>query len=276
MAETATDSGKTLGVSKHTWEIIGIAVAGGALLYFGYRWYSNRSSAKTTGSLSGTVTPLAVTGAVGTTGATPTSSGPLTTMDAWINSIISSTSKLTPAVLFNAVNAWQNGTPVTATAYAAISKALRNGIPSWAKGYKLYVTKTTTTTPTGTTGTTAPPPSSGAPGPPPNLPQTLISKMIANGEHIVTTQWDPVTQGWVYLTNKGGIYNEGGGQFFGSIFSLPTHFANWIAPTGRQVRTAAKLTINHTGGYTITDTAGENYTFTTPKGGQDWATGKAT
>lgn len=154
MAETATDSGKTLGVSKHTWEIIGIAVAGGAVLYFGYRWYSNRSSAKTTGSLSGTVTPLAVTGAVGTTGATPTSSGPLTTMDAWINSIISSTSKLTPAVLFNAVNAWQNGTPVTATAYAAISKALRNGIPSWAKGYKLYVTKTTTGSSGGTTTTT--------------------------------------------------------------------------------------------------------------------------
>ena len=91
--------------------------------------------------------------------------------------------------------------------------------------------------------------------------------MLANGEHIVSQAWDPVYQDWVYLTNKGGIYNLSatGGQgngFLGSILSLPNNHANWFTSSGQQIRQAASLTVNPDGSYTITDTAGETYNFT--------------
>lgn len=145
-------------------------------------------------------------------------------------------------------------------------------------------TPTSTTTP-GTSPTPNPSttstPTSNTPASIPNLPPSLINKMQANGEHIVSVKWNPVYKAWDFLTNKGGIYNisPAGGQgqgFFGSIFSMPDNHANWYSSNGQQIRTAKTLKILPNGGYEIVDTSGEGYTFTPASGGQDWATGQKT
>lgn len=111
--------------------------------------------------------------------------------------------------------------------------------------------------PTGGGGGSAPPP----PAPPavaPALPSWLQSAMTSNGEYIVSTAFDNATGTWLYLTQKGGVY--GGG--YGSIFSLkPGTFAG---------RTAQSITALPNGGYTVTDTAGETYTFS-PTPGSNYA-----
>lgn len=106
----------------------------------------------------------------------------------------------------------------------------------------------------------APPPAASSPAPSvaPPLSGALQSLMTSNGEYIVDTAYDNATNSWLYLTQKGGVY--GGG--YGSIFSLrPGSF------TGR---TAQSITALGNGGYTIRDTAGEQYTFS-PTPGSNYA-----
>jgi hypothetical protein len=107
----------------------------------------------------------------------------------------------------------------------------------------------------------APPTPPSAPASPPvapALPSWLQSAMTSNGEYIVSTAMDNATGQWLYLTQKGGVY--GGG--YGSIFSLrPGTFAG---------RTAQSITALPNGGYTVTDTAGETYTFS-PTPGSNYA-----
>lgn len=147
MAETQTQTGggKTFGASKKTWEIVGIAVVGGAVLYFGYRWYEDRKAAASTSTEGGTVVPSATTGAVSGTSATPGTTSP-TTLSEWIEAAVKGTG-LTFAKFYNAVTDWQNGQSVTATGYAEISKALSTyGLPPNAIDYPLTVASGSTTT----------------------------------------------------------------------------------------------------------------------------------
>lgn len=163
---------------------------------------------------------------------------------------------------YNAITDWVNGSCIPATAVSGVSEALNSvGLPPGFGGSLPPITACpssggSSTPTTGGSSNTAPP------GAPPNLPAKIIAAMTTNGEHVVSTQWDPVYKDWVFLTNKGGIYNLSatGGQgagFLGSIFTLADQ-AGWNNGTTRQ---AAQLTIDPNGGYTITDTAGEQYTF---------------
>lgn len=91
---------------------------------------------------------------------------------------------------------------------------------------------------------------------PPALPSSVAAAMAGNGEYLVDTVYNPASSTWLYLTQKGGVYAEGGNGFFGSVFNLPAGtFAG---------RTASKIIPSSTagnGGYTIIDTAGETYNF---------------
>lgn len=159
---------------------------------------------------------------------------------------------LNGADALNAVNAWLGGQCVSSSAFQAISALLTTTGPP--PGYGAQIPSlsvcASSTTPTGTPG----PPSA----PPATLPTWLQNAMVNNGEHIVDVQWDPVTQAWVWLTNKGGIYAPSN-SFFGSIMSNP-QATQWVV-NGQQFRQAAKLTIRPDGGYTITDTRGETYNY---------------
>lgn len=250
------------------------AVAAGGFVI--YRYIRNRQSAAASTAASGTTGGTTIpTDLLGTS----TSSTPTTydTLAEWEQAAISQLSGqgLGGADAANAIGNWLNGTCVSASVYNQLSGVITTtGLPP---GYDsttlpaLTVCPSTNQTPTTTTSTTTTSvATSGAPAPssPPNLPTSLIAAMTNNGESIVDTQWNSVTQEWIYLTNKGGIYTLGpqgqtsGVPFYGSIFDLPAGtFAG---------RTAVKLTINPDGGYTVTDQNGENYTFSPS---QDWATG---
>ena len=185
-------------------------------------------------------------------------------------------SGLSPTDAYNAIQNWINGVCLTTTQYSALGSYINSaGTPP---GYSSSLppltvcgnsgstsgTGSTSSAGSGSGNTTT---SSGPPGAPPGLPSSLASAMLSNGEHIVGQAWDPVYQDWVYLTNKGGIYNLNatGGQgngFMGSIFNLPNNHANWFNAAGQQIRQAERITVNPDGSYTITDTNGETYNFT--------------
>jgi hypothetical protein len=189
-------------------------------------------------------------------------------MAAWEQAAISemSGSSLSPADALNGLTDWINGQCVTAAQYAGIGSIIETiGLPPGFSTVPVLSVCADATTPTPTAAAPAPAAaapapaaaSTAAPGAPPNLPAQLIQAMTGNGESVVDNAWDPVTQEWIYLTNKGGIYaltptGQAGGTFYGSAFNLGNAFAG---------RTAERLTINPDGGYTITDATGSNYTF---------------
>lgn len=184
--------------------------------------------------------------------------------------------QLDPATALNGLTSWINGQCVTQNQYAGISSIIETvGLPP---GFSSVPTLSVCAPPGATSGggagngnpgtsasapstTSASAPSTTAnPGGPPNLSQSLIAAMTANGEQLVgSPAWDSVANEWLYVTNRGGVYALApggaiGSQFYGSGLSpsLGGAFAG---------RTASGITANPNGGYTITDTAGENYTF---------------
>lgn len=99
--------------------------------------------------------------------------------------------------------------------------------------------------------------------PAPNVPSNLLSAIP--GQTVVSEQWDPAFKDWIVLTNKGGIFNiDGSGKpapgYFGNPLADPNG-DNWRNSSGQFVRTAQQLTVRPSGGYTIEDTAGENYNY---------------
>jgi hypothetical protein len=90
-------------------------------------------------------------------------------------------------------------------------------------------------------------------GSPPPLSQQLQNTLAANGETIVKAIADP-TGGYLYLTNKGGVYTGGGAQFRGSYLGL--------TPAQRvQTGPAVDITANSQGDYTEIFGSGATYTF---------------
>ena len=112
-----------------------------------------------------------------------------------------------------------------------------------------------------TTSVSQPGPPSGVK--PPNVPPAILSAIP--GQTVVAEQWDPSSKGWLALSNKGGIFSlnqsgQSGPGFYGSPLGDPGT-DGWVGPNGQWQRTAAQLTVRPSGGYTITDTAGENYSY---------------
>jgi hypothetical protein len=172
----------------------------------------------------------------------------------------------------NTITNWISGNCVSQAGYNGLVNIFTSiGLPPGMSGANLAVlsvcpqpTTTTGTTTTSTGTTTA---GLGPRAAPPNLPAGLIQAMQSTGEFLVDEQWDPTLNEWIYLSNRGGVFalnsqgTTAGTTFYGSIQSLPDNFANWMSG-GQWVRTASKLTINPDGTYTVSDTAGEQYTFT--------------
>lgn len=186
---------------------------------------------------------------------------------------------LSPADALNGLTSWINGQCVTAGQYNGISSIITTvGLPP---GFSSVPTLSVCPAPTAAAAPAAAAPAAAAsaapaapaapvnPGNPPNLSQTLIAAMTANGEHLVSGPvWDSVANEWLYLTQKGGVYTidptgANGSQFYGSGLSssLGGAFSG---------RTARGITANPNGGYTITDSLGSNYTFG-PGAGQNYA-----
>lgn len=245
---------------NRTYAYAGLGV--GAVV-IGYVYLKRRAAsaanAQTATSGGGSI-PTTLVASTGTTGPT--------TLAGWIQQALSTmtgTGYGSTAAL-NDINDWLSGQCVSAKGYTAIGNIVATlGLPpgfSTVPTLSVCAGKTTTTTTT-TTPVTA------APNSPPNLSQSLIAAMTANGEKLVgSPQWDATIKEWLYATDKGGIYalnpnGSNGATFYGSYLGLPA--------SGRQggSRTFTGLTVNGNGTYTLTDTAGENYTFTstTPQGG---------
>jgi hypothetical protein len=158
------------------------------------------------------------------------------------------------------------GNPLPQNEYGIIEAAIRL-IGNPPAGFALPELQPTPA-PTPTPVPTPAPPSAPAPTPPPTpalptqapgLGSSIINAMTANGEYIVDTVYQPVTGTWLYLTQKGGVYTEGGSGFFGSLFDLtPATFAG---------RTAQSISPLQNGGYVVTDTKGETYGFGPPGSG---------
>ena len=164
----------------------------------------------------------------------------------------------------NDVNGWLSGQCVSAAGYKAIGNIVETlGLPpgfSTVPALSVCASSSTTTT---TGGGTTSPPVAGPKGAPPNLSAALKAAMTANGEQLIgAPQWDAKLNEWMYATNKGGVYalnpnGTNGATFYGSYLGLPS--------SGRQggSRTFTGFAIDPTTGfYTLTDTVGENYTFT--------------
>ena len=259
------------------WLLTGVGVAGVYFIYTKIKGGSASGASRASTALTGGTTIPA-----GNSVTNPTAAN---TFQGWVDQGLSylTGTGLNPTDAYNAIQNWINGVCLTPAQYSGLGSYLSSaGTPP---GYSSSLPPLTvcsgsaggsvTTTSSGggssssgsAPGNGVSPATSSAPGAPPGLPSPLASAMLANGEHIVSQAWDPVYQDWIYLTNKGGIYNLNatGGQgsgFLGSIFSLPNNHANWFTSSGQQVRQAASLTVNPDGSYTITDTAGETYNFT--------------
>jgi hypothetical protein len=149
-----------------------------------------------------------------------------------------------------------NGGCVSAQGYNAIGNAISTiGLPP---GFGTGL-PTLTACPTTTTTTTPPTKTTNQPANIPTLPALLVKALKTNGEQIVSTVWDPQYADWVFLTNKGGVYNiSANGQqatsgFFGSYLGQPGAAG---AP-----RTFQQVLVGPTGGYTLVATDGSTFNF---------------
>jgi hypothetical protein len=113
-------------------------------------------------------------------------------------------------------------------------------------------------------GTTPGQPPTSEAGSIPPLSAALQQQLASNGETIIKAVQD-TAGGFLYLTSKGGIYNEGGSPFYGSYLSLQP---NQQTQSGAPV----DLTAGPGGSYTEVYGTGSTYTFG-PGPGQNYAGG---
>lgn len=279
------------GLSKRIWILpiwAWVVVLIGAYLLFRYLHNRASSSSTTGGTIGGANNALGTFGTegfsvngqgqivdnatgqvVGTSGSGSSTTSSTSTTGGWISAAQQALFNLgyNPNSVDVALQDYTAGNQLSPTEYGIVESAIRLiGQPPSGLGLPSEMTGGSTSTSGGTTAAAATPsitPSSPAPSAPPNLSAALINSLESNGETVVDTVYQPVTGTWLYLTNKGGVYTQGGSGFFGSVFDLPTNtFAG---------RTAATITPLANGGYTITDTAGENYTFGPANTGADYA-----
>jgi hypothetical protein len=253
---------------RWAWFAVAVGVGG---VYILYKRHEASSAANSADALSGSTAVPTTGNGQGVT--TTTGTGPsFSDFGSWEAAALSVMGQngIGGADALNAITNWINGACVSAAAYQALSQVITNSGVGLPPGFgtslpSLSVCPSSSTPPTS--------PSSPAPAPTPTpkapaLPASVAAAMAHNNEHLVgAPQWDPKYGTWLFLTNKGGIYavnqkGQGtGAGFFGSIFSLPDHFANWVNGSGQYIRQAASLTVEPNGGYIITDTAGEKYDF---------------
>lgn len=102
------------------------------------------------------------------------------------------------------------------------------------------------------------PPNNGTPnsqaGAPPPLSAQLQQALAAAGEHIVQVISDP-TGGFLYLGSNGGVFNEGGSQFYGSYVGYPGSVK--VQAPG----SATGISASPNGGYTEVFSSGATYSF---------------
>ena len=204
----------------------------------------------------------------------------------WEQALLSEVSSSSPgyssSAALNDIQDWINGSCVSAQGYSAIGNALNNPSIGLPPGFGTSLppltvcsTAASSTSTDSTTGNTAPAATSGAPPPsnatgpgnPPNLPAAIAAAMTNAGEILGGAPvYDAAYNEWLFFTNKGGIYNIApsgavGPVFNGSYEGLPAADKG-PGPTGSTNRTFNALSVNPDGTYTLTDTLGEQYTFT--------------
>ncbi len=241
-----------------------LAVGGGTFL--AYRFIHGRRAASTASlgsALTGGTTIPNPSGSAGTS--TPSFS----TLAQWQAAAIAAMSSgtLSPADAMNGITDWINGQCVSAEQFKGISSIIGSiGLPPGFSTVPVLSVCTVATAgnPTQPAAAAPAPAASGTPGTQPGLDQATSAAMQANGESVVSSAWDPIYQDWVYLTNKGGVYNVAasggqGGGYLGSYLGLPSS-ATQVAP-GAPQRTFSQITVDPQGGYTLTATDGATYHF---------------
>lgn len=96
-------------------------------------------------------------------------------------------------------------------------------------------------------------PAGGEASGPPSLSAELEAQLKANGEYITQVAAD-AKGGYLYLTNKGGVYNAGGSPNYGSYLGLAPGQQNQSSPF-------TSLTPLAGGGYTESNAQGSSYSF---------------
>jgi hypothetical protein len=97
--------------------------------------------------------------------------------------------------------------------------------------------------------------------PPPPLSADIVAAMQAGGESIVQVA-ESSAGGWLYLTSKGGVYNEGGSPFFGSYLG----YAGSTDDPAREIALhghfgSGGLVALPGGHYSLINASGEVYNF---------------
>jgi hypothetical protein len=232
--------------------------------FFVYRYIRHRQSAQLSGVTSATATPIAG-------GTIPSSSGQSTsgppgfsTLAQWeeaaLSSIVSPSYGAAPA--FNDLSAWLNGNCVTQAGYNAIGQFLiSGGLPP---GYSIPPALTVCAAP--------PPPPAPATAPNPNpwgltaadfAPKTssngappalgsIVSNVLGNVVSVF-----PLGTGWVYVTDRGYVYNAGGSPYWGG-----TEDGTIGGPIASHIVNAIPITSGpNAGGYSLIASNGDTYNF---------------
>lgn len=292
-AQQQQQHGKQSGGSVLTHRVLFLPVWGWVVVIIGgillYKYLKDRSAASSS-TASGTVTGQNnansifgtegfsvngqgqivdnATGAIVGTSGTGGSGGSTSTVGGWLSSMQEALQQLgyDPNLVDQALQDYSAGLPLPQNEYNVIESGIRlvgnppSGIalPGLQSSPAPAATAPAPTTPT--------PVASSASGPP-GLSSSIMNGLTGNGEYIVDTVYQPVTGTWLYLTQKGGVYAEGGNGFFGSLFSLPPGTFNG--------RTASQIIPQPNGGYTVIDTQGETYNFGPSGTGSDYANASA-
>ncbi len=270
-----------------------VAVLGGSILaYVLYKRYEANAAANAANATTGGSTIPNPTATTTTTGGQGTVAGAFSSFTAWEQAAIAAATQAVPgysaAQAYNDITDWVNGSCVSSSGYTALSAVINSPSVGLPQGFgtslpTLSVCPQASTAPPPATTTTAEPPTAITPpasgptvvapppstaiGPAPNLPAAIAAAMTNAGEVLGgAPQWDANLNEWLFFTNKGGIFNIApsgvpGPTFYGSYEGLPAADKG-PGPTGSTNRTFNGLKVNADGTYTLTDTLGENYTFT--------------
>lgn len=246
----------------------GAALGGAVIVYVLYkRMQASSAATAATGLTGGTTIPDN-----STTNAPISSTTLPATLSEWISAVVSGVSGPTysPTQALNDVESWFSGQCVSSGGYNAIGSAIDTlGLPP---GYNTGVPSlsvcpdVTQPAPTTTTTTTPPPattPGLSTPTAPaiPGLSAALAAAMTQSGETLVGATYSAVDNTFYYLTDKGGVYSVGGpgsaspnGNFYGSYEGLHGQATN-------NPGTFKQIIALPTGGYTLLDSQGQEYTF---------------
>lgn len=236
----------------------GAEAVGGFLLFRFIR--ARRSSSSGLQSL--TATPLTGGSTIPPGGGTTTTQAPTySTLAQWITAAlgeVSTTPGYSNTAALNDLTSWLNGSCVSAAGFTAIGNAIMSiGLPpGFSTPPTLTVCPSTgSSNNNGSNPPPPPPPSSPTPAPvPPTAPPlgSLTAQVIGN----VVSVFQQGT-GWVYVTDKGYVYNSPGSNYYGGTDngavggSIASHIVEAYAIT----------TGPNAGGYTLVASNGDTYNF---------------